>query len=202
MNMGKTFVERNEKRINFITSYFFNTQTTVNSRDVARLERKQAMPASKSVCLLQVLLKAHFVIFHVNINNNATKFWAWYVQLKVENREFHLEARNGKKLKCTHKIGLKPTIYINSLYARQLKLLKRTYPNRHLDNGVATDAMRVRTSPRLRKATVIMVKHRAASLTYRSTLTRFGHNPSMETMLSVRAALKELYVLEHIIDVI
>ena len=49
MNMGKTFVERNEKRINFITSYFLNTQTTVNSRDVARLE-----PASKSVCLLQI----------------------------------------------------------------------------------------------------------------------------------------------------
>ena len=54
MNMGKTFVERNEKIINLITSYFLNTQTTVNSRDVARLERKQAMPASKSVCLLQV----------------------------------------------------------------------------------------------------------------------------------------------------
>ena len=68
MNMGKTFVLRNEKRINLITSYFLNTQTTVNSRDVARLERKQAMPGSKSVCLLQVLLTAHFVIFHVNIN--------------------------------------------------------------------------------------------------------------------------------------
>ena len=54
MNMGKTFVERNEKRINFIKSHFLNTQTTVNSRDVARLERTQAMPASKSVCLLQI----------------------------------------------------------------------------------------------------------------------------------------------------
>ena len=31
------------------------------------------------------------------------------------------------------------------------------------------------------------------------TLTRFGHNPYMETMVSVRAALKELYVLKHII---
>ena len=83
MNVGKTFVERNERRKFqrfFITSYFLNTQTTVKSRDVATLERKQAMPASKSVCLLQSSLKAHFVIFHVNINNNATKFWAWYVQ--------------------------------------------------------------------------------------------------------------------------
>ena len=34
-----------------------------------------------------------------------------------------------------------------------------------------TYAMRVRTSPRSRKATVLMVKHRAANLTYRSTLT-------------------------------
>ena len=73
MNVGKTFVERNERRKFqrfFITSYFLNTQTTVKSRDVA----------SKSVCLLQSSLKAHFVIFHVNINNNATKFRAWYVQ--------------------------------------------------------------------------------------------------------------------------
>ena len=83
MNMGQTFVERNERskfQRFFITSYFLNTQTTVKSRDVATLERKQAMPASKSVCLLQSSLKAHFVIFHVNINKNATKFWAWYVQ--------------------------------------------------------------------------------------------------------------------------
>ena len=83
MNVGKTFVERNKRRKFqrfFITSYFLNTQTTVKSRDVATLERKQAMPASKSVYLLQSSLKAHFVIFHVNINNNATKFWAWYVQ--------------------------------------------------------------------------------------------------------------------------
>ena len=43
-----------------------------------------------------------------------------------------------------------------------------------------------------------MVKNRAANLTYRSTLTRFGLNPSMEIMVSVRAALKELYVLKHI----
>ena len=67
MNVGKTFVERNERRKfqrYFITSYFLNTQTTVKSRDVATLERKQAMPASKSVCLLvlQSSLKAlcHF----------------------------------------------------------------------------------------------------------------------------------------------
>ena len=56
MNVGKTFVERNERRKFqrfFIKSYFLNTQTTVKSRDVATLERKQTMPASKSVCLLQ-----------------------------------------------------------------------------------------------------------------------------------------------------
>ena len=41
-----------------------------------------------------------------------------------------------------------------------------------------------------------MVKHRAANLTYRSTLTRFGLNPSLETIVYVRAALKELYVLK------
>ena len=49
MNVGKTFVERNERRKFqrfFITSYFLNTQTTVKSRDVATLERKQALPAS------------------------------------------------------------------------------------------------------------------------------------------------------------
>ena len=60
MNVGKTFVERNERRKFqrfFITSYFLNTQTTVKSRDVATLERKQAMPALKSVCLLQSSLK-------------------------------------------------------------------------------------------------------------------------------------------------
>ena len=54
MNVGKTFVERNERRKFqrfFITSYFLNTQTTVT------LERKQAMPALKSVCLLQSSLK-------------------------------------------------------------------------------------------------------------------------------------------------
>ena len=76
MNVGKTFVERNERRKFqrfFITSYFLNTQTTVKSKDVATLERNQAMPATK-------FIKAHFVIFHVNINNNATKLWAWYVQ--------------------------------------------------------------------------------------------------------------------------
>ena len=36
MNVGKTFVERNERRKFqrfFITSYFLNTQTTVKSRD-------------------------------------------------------------------------------------------------------------------------------------------------------------------------
>ena len=44
--------------------------------------------------------------------------------------------------------------------------------------------MRVMTIPRSRKATVLMVKHRSANLTYHSTLTRFGQNPSMETMVN------------------
>ena len=64
-----------------------------------------------------------------------------------------------------------------------------------------TYAMRVRTSPRSKKATVLMVKLMAANSTYRSTvtLTRFGYNPSMGTVISVRAALKALYVLIHIV---
>ena len=68
------FEERKENKFLrfFITSYFLNAQTTVKSRDVARLELKLALPASKSVCLLQFSLKAHFVIFHFNINNKAT----------------------------------------------------------------------------------------------------------------------------------
>ena len=65
-----------------------------------------------------------------------------------------------------------------------------------------TYAMIVRTSPRSIKATVLMVKHMAANLNYRSTLTRFGHNLATDTMVSVKAALKELLVLKHIIAVI
>ena len=61
-----------------------------------------------------------------------------------------------------------------------------------------TYTMRVGTSPRSREATVVLVKHRAANLTYRYTLTSFGHNSSMETMVSVRAAQKEL---KHIIAI-
>ena len=38
-------------------------------------------------------------------------------------------------------------------------------------------AMKVRTSPRSRKSTEFIVKYRAANLTCRSTLTRFGHIP-------------------------
>ena len=66
-----------------------------------------------------------------------------------------------------------------------------------MDNGAA-DICHESQDQSSRKATELMVKHRAANLTYRSTLTRFGHNPSMETMVSVRAALKELYVLKNI----
>ena len=67
--------------------------------------------------------------------------------------------------------------------------------------------MRVRTSPRSRKATVLMVKHRAANLTYCCTVYTNKMWPQpfygyQYTMVSVRAALKELYVLKHIIAVI
>ena len=71
------------------------------------------------------------------------------------------------------------------------QLLQRTYLLRIIE--LRTYAMIDKTNPRSRKATVLMVKQRAAYLTYRSALTRFGHNPSMETMVSVRATLKELY---------
>ena len=68
-----------------------------------------------------------------------------------------------------------------------------------MDNGAAYICHESQDQSSFKKGiTVLMVKHRAANLTYRSTLTRFGHNPSMETIVSVRAALKELYVLKHI----
>ena len=76
--------------------------------------------------------------------------------------------------------------YIKSLYATQLDI--RTPAADLLIKEIntwimemPTYTMRVRTSPRSRKATVLMVKHRAANLTYCCTLTRFGHNPSMDT---------------------
>ena len=68
--------------------------------------------------------------------------------------------------------------YIKSLYATQLELLQEI--NTWIME-MPTYTMRVRTSPRSREATVLMVKHRAANLTYCCTLTRFGHNPSMDT---------------------
>ena len=51
-----------------------------------------------------------------------------------------------------------------------------------------TYVMKVRTSPRSRKATELMVKHRATNFTYRSTLTRFGHNPICQS----RTVLKHI----------
>ena len=97
--------------------------------------------------------------------------------------------------------------YIKSLYTRKLELLQQTYSSRKSTlvtwiMELPTYAMRVRTSPHSRKATVLMVKYRAAKLTYRYTPKRFGHDPSMETMVSVKAAPKEHYVFKHIIAVI
>ena len=53
---------------------------------------------------------------------------------------------------------------------------------------------------RCRKAAELMVKHRAANLTYSDALTKFGKDPHMETLVAVRRALilKELYVLRNI----
>ena len=56
-----------------------------------------------------------------------------------------------------------------------------------------THARKVRNSPYSRITTELMVKHVTANLTYRDFLTRFGGCPSMETLLVVRAALKELF---------
>ena len=90
--------------------------------------------------------------------------------------------------------------YIKSLYTRKLDLLLKEIGTWIME--LPTYAMRVRTSPHSRKATVLMVKYRAAKLTNRYTPKRFGHNPFMETMVSVRAAPKEHYVFKHIIAVI
>ena len=45
-----------------------------------------------------------------------------------------------------------------------------------------------------------MVKHRTVNLTYSDALTKFGKDPRMETLVAVRTALKELYVLKNITD--
>ena len=42
------------------------------------------------------------------------------------------------------------------------------------------------------------MKHRAANLTYRAALTRFGRIPQIDTLPAARAALKELYILKLI----
>ena len=51
---------------------------------------------------------------------------------------------------------------------------------------------------RPRKAAELMVKHRAANLTYSDALTKFGKDPRMETLATVRGSLKELYVLKYL----
>ena len=43
-----------------------------------------------------------------------------------------------------------------------------------------------------RKAAEMMVKHRAAILTNKDALSKFGKNPRMETSVAVKGALKEL----------
>ena len=52
--------------------------------------------------------------------------------------------------------------------------------------------------PRSRKASELLIKHRAANLSYRDALERLGKEPLMENLPPVRAALKELYILKHI----
>ncbi|KAL5250030.1 hypothetical protein ACHWQZ_G015940 [Mnemiopsis leidyi] len=51
---------------------------------------------------------------------------------------------------------------------------------------------------RQRKASAMMVRHRARNLTYRAVLGRFGAEPTMENLVAVRGALKELYILKNI----
>ena len=128
-----------------------------------------------------------------NINQSFlkdAKMYIWNLPAGVRIRESIKEARGT---------------FIKSLYTATDQLQTTAAANlliKEIDTWIMelrTYAIKVRTSPRSRKATELMVKHRAANLTYRSTLTRFGHNPSMETMVSVRAALKELYVLKILI---
>lgn len=51
---------------------------------------------------------------------------------------------------------------------------------------------------RQRKAAAMMVRHRARNLTYRAVLRKFGAEPTMENLVAVRGALKELYILKNI----
>ena len=45
------------------------------------------------------------------------------------------------------------------------------------------------------------MKHRAANLIYSDSLTMFGKDRRMETLVAVNSALKELYILKNISDV-
>ena len=51
---------------------------------------------------------------------------------------------------------------------------------------------------RQRKASAMMVRLRARNLTYRAVLRKFGAEPTMENLVAVRGALKELYILKNI----
>jgi hypothetical protein len=52
--------------------------------------------------------------------------------------------------------------------------------------------------PRSRKASELMIKHRAANLTYRDALERFRRDPCMENLPPAHAVLKELCIPKHI----
>ena len=72
-----------------------------------------------------------------------------------------------------------------------------------LDNWICELRTYARTASRgnrgIRKATDLMVKNRSDSLTYRSTLTRFGRDPTMTNLLALKASFKELWVLKCIV---
>ena len=51
--------------------------------------------------------------------------------------------------------------------------------------------------PRSRKASKLMIKHRAANITYRDALERFKREPRMENLPPVHAVLKKLCIPKH-----
>lgn len=66
-------------------------------------------------------------------------------------------------------------------------------------DDVTTSRRAPRGSRRIRKSTELMVKERARHFTYRATLTRFGRDPTPDTLRALRASFKELWVLKCIV---
>jgi hypothetical protein len=98
--------------------------------------------------------------------------------------------------------------FVNSLYiatdSTQTRSAADTFIKK-IDTWILELRQYARTFPgvngRSRKAAELMIKHRAVNLTYKDALSKFGEDPRMDTLVGVRAALKELYVLKHISDV-